>query len=419
MNDEVRATYMELMANGVPASKCHTVVKAVLNKLAQTNITRLPKASLAKVIQTEAAVLSKIQCGRTITEGENNTIHLDGTRKKFREFNTVNITTGEGQSMSLGFDEMAGGSTQDYLTSTFEMLKEIAELLLPLGASNLQREKTVGELLAKIKNTMTDHHIVNKSFNERFQEIRRGYMALINDNLADLQKEELEDLLHMNNLFCSAHVIGNCGSVAKNSLKDYEDFCELKDYSGKGTSRSFQFLHALSKATTSAHDYQKAGVAHWWEAYCEAEGIENKLISLRGERINIIFLLGGAAYYHRDHLTDFFEKNPATNKLTSAVQRDIQDPVILSACRALGIIGQMITDPLFRIISDTDHIFDLNEVWDDVMSQLASYAEDPSRLIQGIAPECLADNVQTSNGKHEALFKAEPDLYKLCALVCR
>ena len=111
-NNDIRETYMELMAKGVASRKCGEVIETVLQNLTDTTPNRLPKPSTAREFRAEAAALAKIQCGVTILASENNTVHLDGTKKRFREYNVVNVTTGDGKSLSLGYDEMAGGAAE-------------------------------------------------------------------------------------------------------------------------------------------------------------------------------------------------------------------------------------------------------------------------------------------------------------------
>ena len=280
-SDEVRSTYMELLSNGVSTTKCNQIVQSVLQNIGGKSVARLPKHTMATQLKAEAAALAKIQCGVTMLDCENNTIHIDGTKKKFREFNTVNITTGKGQSLSFGFDEMSGGSASDYLRSTLGIMQEIAELLLPQDASQFQKDEKLAELLSTVRNTMTDRHIVNKCFNDSLQDVRENYMSLIKNNMETLSDEQLKQLVHMNNLFCSVHVVGNCGAVAKTSLKDFEEICDLpNDANAKGTSQTYNFLYALSKATTFGHDYQKAGVANYWAVFMEELCIQSQIMSL-------------------------------------------------------------------------------------------------------------------------------------------
>ena len=74
---------------------------------------------------------AKIQVGNTILAGTNNTLHLDGTRKRFNEYSSFQVTTGDGQGLSMGFKDMPAGSANDYITATKELFAELARLMLP------------------------------------------------------------------------------------------------------------------------------------------------------------------------------------------------------------------------------------------------------------------------------------------------
>ena len=54
----------------------------------------------------ECDQLAKIQVGNTILTGTNNTLHLDGTRKRFNEYSSFQVRTGDGQGLSMGFKDM-------------------------------------------------------------------------------------------------------------------------------------------------------------------------------------------------------------------------------------------------------------------------------------------------------------------------
>ena len=58
--DEVRSTYMELLANGVSITKCDGIISTVLSNLAGKTADRLPGKSMASQLRAEAAVLAKI-----------------------------------------------------------------------------------------------------------------------------------------------------------------------------------------------------------------------------------------------------------------------------------------------------------------------------------------------------------------------
>jgi hypothetical protein len=53
------------------------------------------KKSLAAKIQVECDILSKLQVGEAMLQTTNNTLQLDGTKKRFEEYASFAVQTGE------------------------------------------------------------------------------------------------------------------------------------------------------------------------------------------------------------------------------------------------------------------------------------------------------------------------------------
>ena len=67
-------------------------------------------------------------------------------------------------------------------------------------------------------------------------------------------------------------------------------------------------------------------------------------------------------------------------KMSSAKQ-DINEIVFSANTRALGIIEKLVTWPLFRRVSQSEHIFDLHEMWEQLLTFLERNAKDSSLLM--------------------------------------
>ena len=63
-------------------------------------------------------------------------------------------------------------------------------------------------------------------------------------------------------------------------------------------------------------------------------------------RFNIVFLIGGAYYYHKDSIVDFLLSQDSENFLLQSIREDIDDVVFLASSRALGIIEKLISGSL-------------------------------------------------------------------------
>ena len=157
----------------------------------------------------------------------------------------------------------------------------------------------------------------------------------------------------MNHLFCGMHAINGIGDVWRDSLKEFEGLtaCNIVTQGfKKSTARACDLLQEISKALTIGHDYQKAGVVHYFEPYLQKMGLHNKLVSFRGERINILFVMAGATYYYHNNIIDFLDNHcPIKNKLMAAIIGDLKEVLFQACIRALGIMVKLITGPLLRL----------------------------------------------------------------------
>ncbi|XP_070546901.1 uncharacterized protein [Ptychodera flava] len=158
--DSVRQVYYDLLAHNVSIENCTHIVKSVLKNMLNIDVERLPSKSLTSMLQVEALVLAQAQAATTILEHDKpNTLHSDGTRKKFVDYAGMQVSLPDKSSLSLGFQELLRGSADDYLTATLETFHELSE---SITQDNEEKQKIYAQLLLKSKNLMSDRHIVNK-----------------------------------------------------------------------------------------------------------------------------------------------------------------------------------------------------------------------------------------------------------------
>ncbi len=385
-SDTVRQVCYILLSEGVTMSKAEKVIRTVLSKLGQRECGRLPGKSTLSNMAAESDLLSKMQVGQILLDEACNTLHLDGTRKKFREYSSFQVTTGSGEGYSLGIEEMAGGTASDYMASTKDIMKEISTLLSTSTCEG--KENVEASLLNTIKNTMTDRHVVNGSYVDQLREYKESLLPKIIPNYHSLSAAEVTNAIRINKTYCGMHVIVGLGRVAKESLEDFEEIAapnaETRGFKKAGP-RTYNLMYEISKALTPGHDYQKAGVCDYFEPFLSSVGHKNHLVTFRGERINIIFVMGGAAYFHRQDILTFKEKySISDSKLLQAIQ-DLESPVYQAALRGLGIMGKLVTGPLIRLVENKDgHIFYLNATWEHTVYKLTEFTQDASPLLEGI-----------------------------------
>ena len=71
------------------------------------------------------------------------------------------------------------------------------------------------------------------------------------------------------------------------------------------------------------------------------------MVSFLHHRFNIKFVLGGATYFHKDHLKEFIFSLDSSNFLHESIRHDI-DTIFKASTRTLGIFNKPGLPPLFR-----------------------------------------------------------------------
>ncbi|KAK6174714.1 hypothetical protein SNE40_017939 [Patella caerulea] len=172
-SDNIRLLYMRLLSLGIPVSKCSDVVHSVLTGLTDLKFGKLPSKGTTSLIQSECEVAGQIQVADILLHGNNMTLQLDGTKKKFNEYGayqaTLNNASGQKETYSLGMKEMLKGDTDSFIDTMLSVFRDLAETF---SDDSEQINEIRTKMLANIKNLMTDRHIVNKSLKIKFEELR-------------------------------------------------------------------------------------------------------------------------------------------------------------------------------------------------------------------------------------------------------
>lgn len=383
-SDEVREIYYDLLRKNVSVENCGQIIKNVLEKLGGKKVGRLPKKSSAAEMMVEAQIVSKMQVHDAMLASTNNVLHTDGTKYKFNEIGSYQVTTDSG-SYTLGIEEMLSGEASTYMETFRQLLNEISAFG---SGKDGNSDENVRKILHNFKCLMTDRCAVNRPFFESFKNWRTEILPFVVQNYDKLPDKEKDLISQMHHVFCGLHVVHNLGIYAESALKEWE-----KVVSGEGSthggfknssnSRTYDLLFELSKLTSKGHGDQRNGKADEWLAYAEKIGVKNHMVSFLHHRFNIIFVMGGAAYFHRQNLRDFVFHLDSNNFLHESISQDIDSPVFLAAFRALGIFNKLISGPLFRKVEEEGHIFDLNSMWEALFSNLDQLSRDASTLMEG------------------------------------
>lgn len=148
---------------------------------------------------------------------------------------------------------------------------------------------------------------------------------------------------------------------------DLEHLDEETGYSNNdGESVIVRCVRTICKALARGAD-EKSGRHRDWKTYCAKiyhPEYTSMLQTFKGNRFNIIFLLGGNVFYLKKHILRCLEEVPEPkNKLVRIAIALLNSPFNVAGCKALGILRKFIMMPLWRLTEKGGHIFEMNECY--------------------------------------------------------
>ena len=300
--DSVRACCFELLSFNVGIKNVEPVIRSVLKHIASFEVRQLPHFSTLTRMFSEMKELACQHLNEELQKGDNLTLHSDGTSKYGQHFYSFQLST-QDTTYSLGLTEMLSGSATHVL-STFQQILYVIDLELTTqsGSSHV--------ILSKIKNTMSDRHIVETNFNTLLQSYPMEVLPSVVDNWAELGGDEQQSISTLNNFFCGLHLLVGMADVASSTLLHWE----LTHFEGtvgaaalfSSTTRQSEsgIVHLIRTACKALckHGSEQSGVYQPFTTFLATNGIKkNPLVSFRGNRFNIVFYDAGALYYISDH----------------------------------------------------------------------------------------------------------------------
>ncbi len=263
--------------------------------------------------------------------------------------------------MSLGILEMSSGTAESLVEVITEKLTAIASSMQSINAKN-----TTEKLVSSIKNTLSDKMNVNPAFNTLFENLRKEVLPKYCEKWDLMNAEEQKNVLEMGHFFCRMHLLVTFAEESNKVLMKFEEAClEGKSqhaFPKPGESGTCRLIRTACKAFPP-RGHQAAGMPKLFDAYLTDSGNKNQLVTMEGNRFNIIFVNGGAVFYHQAHMKGFIMQLSERNNLMKAVYEDAENSVFVAGARALGIIGKLITGPLMRYIYGSGgNILELNPI---------------------------------------------------------
>ena len=405
---ETRKCVYKLLEYHVSFGLVGPVIKAVLSMLGKT-ADQLPSDRCVSTMGKERLLFSQHQLTE-LTQKENLTLATDETPKCGDYYMAYTLSDDTGDSYVLGMRDIVSKSAEDTLTTLKMILDDISAI--HNGHKQENEKEDVGmALLCQIKNTMSDRAATEAKFNDMLKTYREECLPLFKKGWESFTEDAKLKLAEMNNFFCGLHLLVSMAETISTSFKNFEDIHLEGEIVGAPTlaglrtqtgteSGTVRLVRTMCKAFAKGGD-EKAGCHRHWKTYLRKLGRTKLLLqNFRGNRFNIVFLLGGCVYHLRTIAQDFLKKVFGTpNLLLKAVQADLQVPVYQAGCRVLGLLNKLITAPLWRITESEGHILDMCNTYTQLDKFLQECIADRNKLVQFAHGDlsCFSEEIVTKD----------------------
>ena len=216
-NAKVRECCMQLLAHNVGIHNVETCIKAVCD-LIGCKTGPLPSKSTLANMMVEAQAVSHLQIADSVPTHSTNMLHSDGTTKFGEKYGGLQITTPQ-SCYTLCLSTMKAGGASDFKELLVNSLSDISATCEAVGTSGTN---VSNRLLASIKNTMSDRHIVEKKFNELLESYREEILPDVVEGWNDLTPEQQQSITRVNNFFCGLHFLVGLADTSAETMKQWE-----------------------------------------------------------------------------------------------------------------------------------------------------------------------------------------------------
>ncbi|CAC5398192.1 unnamed protein product [Mytilus coruscus] len=170
-------------------------------------------------------------------------------------------------------------------------------------------------------------------------------------------------------------------SSLQDNFSDEDEAPEIQVFSTD--SKTISFLRFCGKCFGRGVD-EKSGCYSSFRTHVENENEKVMFVDFRGNRFNIIFLMGQIAYYHHPRILYFFERvHGVKNTLHKLTLQLVKKTYIIACCKVLGLISKLITAPLWRLIESNKHVLHLNETYFALLQYLERMSKDANPFFSG------------------------------------
>ena len=216
--DSIRACCYELLSLNVGIKRVAPIINAVISNFTDLSVDKLPSKSLLCNMMVECLTLAHAQLGEELscTEKNNFTIQSDGTTKYGEHYYTFDIATVE-NTYVLGIRHVFSASARDTLDTLKEILEDLDLVQAKLGSENVS-----SKIIMKLKNSMSDRHAAEKHFNQLLSEYWSDILPDVYTGWSSLMEKKKEQVMRMNNFFCSLHFLVALADAAEATIRLWE-----------------------------------------------------------------------------------------------------------------------------------------------------------------------------------------------------
>ena len=215
----------------------------------------------------------------------------------------------------------------------------------------------------------------------------------LGDHWDDLSTEEQTSVSNLCNFFCSLHALVHMAEICSKALIEFEnepfDDPPILDKSFKKSYEpgSVRLVRTCCKTFARGGD-EKNGQFCNFSSYIQDMLRENKFHSIplerfRGNRFNILFRNAGVVFFLKDKLGSFLELEHS-NRLLQAVKHDLSIAEYVAGCKALGLLSELVTVPLWEMTEDGNvHITDSSTVYQELVLYLENFLDNSEAFMKG------------------------------------
>ena len=107
------------------------------------------------------------------------------------------------------------------------------------------------------------------------------------------------------------------------------------------------------------------------------------LVPFTENRFNILFHNRAGVYHLYPHLLEFCYRVKNENKLMRAVYEDLKVDEYRTEVRALSLIDNIVTAPLWNVLNIKELVSGMNEQYERMMKCFETWSEDASEVVHG------------------------------------